>query len=101
VPVPGHCRAEGATVAAPQHGRPVARDRPVIALGLVAIGLAIGAAGIYLGDTDDAPGAALIGLLMIGSIVLGVRTGDAAPRGVRAWPLGRGRPAPVDAVSRG
>ncbi len=47
----------------------------VIALGLVAIGLAIGAAGIYIGDTDDAPGAALIGiLLMIGAVVLAVRT---------------------------
>ena len=47
----------------------------VMALGLVAIGIAIGAAGIYLGDTDDAPGAALIGiLLMIGMVALGVRT---------------------------
>jgi len=47
----------------------------VKALGIVAIGLAIGAAGIYIGDTDDAPGAALIGiLLMIGAVVLGVRT---------------------------
>ena len=31
----------------------------VKALGLVAIGVAIAAAGIYVGDTDDAPGAAL------------------------------------------
>jgi hypothetical protein len=47
----------------------------VMALGLVAIGLASGAAGIYIGDTDDAPGAALIGiLLMIGAVALGVRT---------------------------
>jgi hypothetical protein len=45
-----------------------------IGLGLVALGLAFGAAGIYVGDTDDAPGAALIGLLlMVGAIVLGVR----------------------------
>ena len=44
-------------------------------LGLVAIGIAIAAAGIYIGEIDDAPGAALIGiLLMIGAIVLGVRT---------------------------
>ena len=44
-------------------------------LGLVAIGVAIAAAGIYIGEIDDAPGAALIGiLLMIGAIVLGVRT---------------------------
>ena len=35
----------------------------------------IGAAGIYVGDTDDAPGAALLGIvLMIGMLVLGVRT---------------------------
>jgi putative zinc ribbon protein len=32
-----------------------------IALGFFAIGVAIGGAGIYIGDTDDAPGAALIG----------------------------------------
>jgi hypothetical protein len=47
----------------------------VMALGLVTIGLAIGAAGIYIGDTDDAPGAALMGiLLMIGAVALAVRT---------------------------
>ena len=47
----------------------------VKALGLVAIGIAIGAAGIYIGDTDDAPGAALFGiLLMIGAVALAVRT---------------------------
>ena len=46
----------------------------VKALGLVAIGVAIAAAGIYIGDTDDAPGAALMGiLLMIGAVALGVR----------------------------
>jgi hypothetical protein len=46
-----------------------------IALGLVAIGVAFAAAGIYIGDTDDAPGAALLGiLLMIGAVALGVRT---------------------------
>lgn len=47
----------------------------VAALGIVAIGVAIGAAGIYVGDTDDAPGASLMGiLLMIGAVALGVRT---------------------------
>jgi hypothetical protein len=47
----------------------------VLALGLVAIGIAIGAAGIYIGDTDDAPGASLLGiLLMIGAVTLGVKT---------------------------
>jgi tetrahydromethanopterin S-methyltransferase subunit C len=44
------------------------------AVSFIAIGLAIGAAGIYVGDTDDAPGAALLGLLlMIGLVVLGVK----------------------------
>ena len=47
----------------------------VKALGLVVIGLAIAAVGIYLGETDDAPGAALIGiLLMFGAMALAVRT---------------------------
>ena len=46
----------------------------VMGLGLAVIGVAIGAAGIYVGDTDDAPGAALIGiLLMIVAVVLGVK----------------------------
>jgi MYXO-CTERM domain-containing protein len=46
----------------------------VVAVGLIVFGLAIAAAGIYIGDTDDAPGAALMGiLLMIGAVVLGVR----------------------------
>ena len=46
----------------------------VMAFGVVAIGVTIAAAGIYIGDTDDAPGAALIGiLLMIGAVVIGVR----------------------------
>jgi hypothetical protein len=47
----------------------------VKALGLVAIGVAIAAAGIFIGETDDAPGAAVIGILvMIGAVALGVRT---------------------------
>ena len=47
----------------------------LMALGLVAIGVALAAAGIYLGETDDAPGAAVMGiLLMIGAVALGVRT---------------------------
>jgi hypothetical protein len=46
----------------------------LIALGLIVIGIGIAIAGIYLGETDDAPGAALIGiLLMIGAVVLSVR----------------------------
>ena len=47
----------------------------LMALGLIAIGAGIAAAGIYIGESDDAPGAALLGiLLMIGAVVLGVRT---------------------------
>ena len=47
----------------------------LMALVLIAIGVGIAAAGIYIGETDDAPGAALIGiLLMIGAVTLGVRT---------------------------
>jgi hypothetical protein len=46
-----------------------------MAFALIVLGVAIGAGGIYLSDVDDAPGAALIGvLLMIGAIILGVRT---------------------------
>ena len=44
------------------------------ALGLVVVGLAIAAAGIYVGDRDDAPGAALVGiLLLVGALALAVR----------------------------
>jgi len=46
----------------------------VLAALLVAAGLAIGAAGIYVGEIDDAPGAALMGLtLMVVLFVFGVR----------------------------
>jgi hypothetical protein len=46
----------------------------VKAAALIALALAIGAMGIYVGDADDAPGAAVIGLLMmIGAVVLGVK----------------------------
>ena len=52
----------------------------VMALGLAAIGVALGAAGIYVGDTDDAPGAALIGIvLMIALVVFAVRTARRKP----------------------
>ena len=44
------------------------------AVGLILLGVALGAGGIHLGDTDDAPGAALPGiLLMIGLVALAVR----------------------------
>lgn len=44
------------------------------AAALIALSLAIGAMGLYVADADDAPGAAVIGLLvMIGAVVLGVK----------------------------
>ena len=47
----------------------------LMVLALIAIGVGIAAAGIYIGEIDDAPGAALLGiLLMIGAVALGVRT---------------------------
>jgi drug/metabolite transporter (DMT)-like permease len=36
-----------------------------MASGLAVVGLAIAAAGIYVAETDDAPGAALMGLLLL------------------------------------
>jgi hypothetical protein len=52
----------------------------VMGLGLIVIGVAICAAGIYVGETDDAPGAALIGIvLMIGLVVFGVKTARRKP----------------------
>ncbi len=47
---------------------------PVRAFTLVALGLAIAAIGVYAATADDAPGAAVIGmLLMVVGVVLGVR----------------------------
>jgi Beta-lactamase len=47
---------------------------PLKAVTLIALGLAIAAMGIYVADADDAPGAAVIGmLLMVVGVVLGVR----------------------------
>ena len=55
----------------------------VKAAALIALALAIGAMGIYVADADDAPGAAVIGLLlMIGAVVLGVQ---AARNRLPAW----------------
>ena len=46
----------------------------VKAFTLVSLGLAIAAMGVYVADADDAPGAAVIGmLLMVVGVVLGVR----------------------------
>jgi hypothetical protein len=50
---------------------------------LIAFALAIGAMGIYVGDADDAPGAAVMGLLlMIGAVLLAVK---AARNRLPAW----------------
>lgn len=47
----------------------------VLASGYVALGLGLAAGGIYVGETDDAPGAALLGLLLaLGLVVLAVKT---------------------------
>ena len=47
---------------------------PVKGFTLVALGLAIAAMGIYVADADDAPSAAVIGMLLMAvGVVLGVR----------------------------
>jgi hypothetical protein len=47
---------------------------PVKAFTLIALCLAIAAMGIYVAEADDAPGAAVVGmLLMVAAVVLGVR----------------------------
>jgi hypothetical protein len=46
----------------------------LLTIGLVIAGLGLCAAGIHIGETDDAPGAALMGiLLMIGTVALAVK----------------------------
>jgi CubicO group peptidase (beta-lactamase class C family) len=48
---------------------------PVRAFALIIVGLAIAAMGIYVANADDAPGAAVIGfLLMLAAVLFGVRT---------------------------
>ena len=62
---------------------------PVKAFTLIALGLAIAAMGIYVADADDAPGAAVIGmLLMVVGVVLGVE-GRAQPAPDRGLPAPR------------
>jgi hypothetical protein len=47
---------------------------PAKSFALIALGLAVAAMGIYVANADDAPGAAVMGfLLLIGAIVLGVK----------------------------
>ena len=41
----------------------------VVSAGLVVLGVALAAGGIYVGETDDAPGAALIGILLMLALV--------------------------------
>ncbi|MFI7579501.1 hypothetical protein ACH9DO_09245 [Kocuria sp. M1N1S27] len=47
----------------------------VLPLLLIAVGLAMGIAGIVHGEADDSPGLQLLGvLLVLATVVLGVRT---------------------------
>ena len=53
---------------------PYPRSNLVKALGLIALGVAIGVPLIMYSEADDAPGGVLIGiLLIIGAVALGVR----------------------------
>ena len=46
-----------------------------VAVSFWVLGILLGITGIYIGEVDDAPGAALIGgILMAGCIVFGIRT---------------------------
>ena len=55
-------------------GMKTAVMNPVKAFTLIVLGLAIAAMGVYVADADDAPGAAVMGmLLMVVGVVLGVR----------------------------
>ena len=52
-----------------------------VAFALVLIGAAFCAAGIYVGETDDAPGAALLGfLLMIAAVTWAVKISRRKPQ---------------------
>jgi hypothetical protein len=46
----------------------------LLPLSLIGLGLTLGVAGVYVGESDDAPGAALLGLvLMIGAVAYGLK----------------------------
>ncbi len=46
----------------------------IMSIGIAAIGIAMCAAGISIGETDDAPGTELMGfLLMIGAVTFSVK----------------------------
>jgi hypothetical protein len=56
-------------------------NKLMTAIGLIVIGLAFAAAGIYVGETDDAPGAAMLGfVLMITLVVIGIRIARRNPQ---------------------
>ncbi|MBL9219298.1 MAG: hypothetical protein JNG82_12455 [Opitutaceae bacterium] len=42
----------------------------LMALGLGLTGVALAGGGIYVGETDDAPGAALLGLLLMAGLMV-------------------------------
>ena len=47
----------------------------VQAMALIVLGLAIGVMGVYVGSTDDAPGASLMGfVLLAAAVAIGVKT---------------------------
>jgi CubicO group peptidase (beta-lactamase class C family) len=51
-----------------------AATNPIKSIALVVLGVAIGTMGLYLANADDAPGAAVIGLLlMLAAVALGAR----------------------------
>jgi hypothetical protein len=71
--------------ARPRHtaGMSIAISHSLRAFALVALGVAVAAMGFYVAQADDAPGAAVIGaLVMAAGVVLGVR---AARRRLPAW----------------
>lgn len=46
-----------------------------LGFGLILLGATLAAGGIYVGETDDAPGAALLGLLLcLGLFGFGIKT---------------------------
>ena len=49
-------------------------SKPFLTLGLVIFGAVVCGGGIYVGETDDAPGAAALGILvLIGALAGGVK----------------------------
>jgi hypothetical protein len=71
----GSSRFHGEFITPSRIGRTLnAMTKYVVPGGIVVLGAVVCAAGIYVGETDDAPGAALVGLvLLVGAVVLGVQ----------------------------